>query len=123
MFVYVGAMAGVYGVGAMSVAVFGQPLLAVLLVYPLAVLLAALLALGCVALLFAFVLRVAGASAYQRIALWMQIAFTALLLSAGQVIPRLRFAREAIESFVGDERLHSLLPPVHLGGLYMLAAG
>lgn len=123
LFVYVGVLSSVYVAAAMLLAVFRQPPLAVLCVYPLACMLAALLVVGATALLFTVILRVFGAAMYQRLALWLQIGVTSFMLAGGQIVPRLRFMEGHVEALASDPRVHAVLPPVHFAGLYMLATG
>src|SRR5262245_4827527 len=71
---YVTLLATPFALGSMLLAVFGKPVLQVLLVFPLISLCSTLLTVGIVALLFALSLRIFGPARFQRVTLWIQIA-------------------------------------------------
>ncbi len=108
--------------GSMMLAVFGQPPLAVLFVYPLLACLCAAGTLGVVTLLFALALRVAGPAHFQRVTLWLQILGGIVLFGAFQA-PRF-VHREQWGLWVEQySHLRWLWPPAQYAEWFALACG
>jgi hypothetical protein len=119
---YVLVFASVFASGGMVLALFAQPPFAVLLVYPLLALSAAVVALGGVTALFAACLRVAGPTHFQRVALWLQILggvgiFVAF--HAANWVPREQWALWASRY----EALRYLFPPFSYAEIFRFACG
>lgn len=107
----------------MFLALFGKPVVAVLLVFPLVSLLCALVALGGVALPMAALLRIVGPAHFQRLSLWLQIAAAAFAFGGYQVLFRL-VPHETVERMWTEQHwLLGLLPPMQYAALFDLACG
>jgi len=122
VFAYLFVIAVSFTAGNVMLAVFRQPVLPTLLVFPLLSLACALTALGGVALLLAVLLRVAGPSYFQRITLWAQIGTAVVLMGAFQVAPRL-VPPHVWESLAANETVRALWPPLQFARVYELACG
>lgn len=119
---YVLVVVASFSAGSMMLAVFRQPPLAVLFVYPLLSLLAGATTLGLVALLFALCLRIVGPTHFQRVTLWAQI-LGGVVIFAGLQLPRF-FRDEQIELWVEDIRwLRLAWPPFQYAEVFAFASG
>lgn len=88
LFAHTFALAAAFTAGNLLLAFLGKPFLPVLLLGPVLALACTLTALGAVALLVAFLLRVAGPERFQRVVLWVQITCAAGLAGGIQILPR-----------------------------------
>ncbi len=123
LFAYVAVIAGSHGGGNVLLAVWRQPPLPVLLCYPVLVLLAATLALGAVALLFALLLHLAGPARFQRVSFWVQILGGVALFVAVQVGMRSPL-RDGLADLGGEPPPWlAFLPPFHYVAVFELARG
>jgi hypothetical protein len=91
-------------------------------VFPLATMLMSFNALGAVALLHASVLRVFGATHFQRASLIVQIAAVTLLMSMSQILPRLPWG-SGLELLRKHRALGVFVPPMHFDGLWNVLNG
>jgi len=122
MFGYLLAFVASFTLGNVVLAAFVQPLLGVLLVYPVLSVLCGLTALGSVALLFALCLRLVGAAYFQRVTLWVQILGGTLLFGGLQLSRVLR--REQWGLWADEHReLLVLWPPFQYADLYARLTG
>ena len=111
-----------FAAGNVMIAVFGQPPLAVLLVFPVLTLLAGATTLGLVALMFAVILRIVGPTHFQRVTLWAQIVGGALFLASGQLprlVPRGQWGLWKDQL----QELRFLWPPFQYAEVFELALG
>ncbi len=119
---YVLVFVASFSAGSMMLAVFGQPPLAVLFVYPLLSLLAGATTLGLVALLFALCLRIVGPTHFQRVTLWAQILGGVAIFAALQ-LPRF-FHDEQVRSWMDEIRwLRLAWPPFQYAEAFAFASG
>jgi len=122
VFAYLFVIAMSFTVGDVMLAVFRQPVLPTLLVYPLLSLACALTALGGVALMLALLLRLVGPSYFQRISLWAQIGTAVVLMGGFQIAPRL-VPPHVWKALAESEVVRALWPPMQFARVFELATG
>lgn len=98
VFAYLAVQSAGFLAGNLMVAWIKNPVVPVLLVYPLLVLATTLTALGGIALLVAGLLRLVGPGHFQRVVLWMQVFVGGAAAASAQILPRL----------IGMERLRAM---------------
>lgn len=123
VFAYLLLLTSGFTAGNVLLAVFGQPVLPVLLVFPLLAVLTTVVALGGVALFLAALLRLAGPALFQRVSLWTQVASAALLMLGMQLGPRLVPEETAKRVWESESAWKLLWPPVQGARVFELAAG
>jgi hypothetical protein len=102
---------------------FGYPFWAVIVCVPVLSTLTALFVIGLVALMYAVALRVAGPARFQRFALWVQIAVTAMGMGGSQLFPALAKSSGMNVADVAQSDAVFFLPPFHSGGCFALVLG
>jgi len=122
VFAYLFVIAASFTLGNVMLAVFREPVVATLLVFPLLSLACALTALGGVAFLTALLLRLVGPAHFQRVSLWVQIASAVVLVGGMQVAPRL-VPRHVWKEAAQNELLRALWPPQQFARAYELCLG
>ena len=122
VFAYLFVLAASFTLGNVMLAVFRQPVLATLFVFPLLSLACTLTALGGVTLFLAVLLRVVGPAHFQRVSLWAQIGSAVVLMGGLQVAPRL--VPEHLWQRLGEnEFLRACWPPLQFARVYELTTG
>ncbi len=109
--------------GNVALAVFRQPVLPTLLVYPLLAGLTTLVALGGVALFFTLLLRLVGPTHFQRIALWAQIGSAVLLVVGMQVLARVLPEELLQRAWEARTAWKLAWPPAQCAAAYDFVAG
>jgi hypothetical protein len=126
VFAYLALLAVGFTAGSVFLAVFGQPVLPTLLVFPLLSLLTTLTALGAVSLFFAALLRIVGPASFQRVSLWTQVISAVLFMAVTQGGGRL-LPEAAVKELWAWGQAHPswklLWPPAQCARAFALAAG
>lgn len=101
----------------------GYPFWSLVVSIPIVVASSAATGLGIVAILFALALRIGGPARFQRLALWSQIALTAILMGGAQAASAIVGGKTFVAWLRGDSWTHVFLPPLQQGGLFGLVLG
>lgn len=123
VFAYLVLQSAGFLAGNLMVAWIKNPVVPVLLLYPLLVLVATLTALGGVALIVAGLLRLVGPGHFQRVVLWMQVLVGGGVAVAIQILPRLIGLERLRAIWEADSAWKLLWPPFAYAEVFASACG
>ncbi|MEQ1893980.1 MAG: hypothetical protein ABL998_15675 [Planctomycetota bacterium] len=123
VFAYLALQSAGFLAGNLMVAWIKNPVVPVLLVYPLLVLATTLTALGGIALLVAGLLRLVGPGHFQRVVLWMQVFVGGAAAASAQILPRLIGMERLRAMWETDSPWKFLWPPFAYAEVFASASG
>lgn len=123
VFAYLSIQSAGFLAGNLMLAWTKNPIVPVLVVYPLLALAATLTVLGAVALLVTGLLRMVGPGQFQRVVLWMQVTVGGAVAASVQIVPRLIGQERMKVLWESDSAWKVLWPPFAYAQLFEAAAG
>ncbi len=121
--IYTGVLAACLAFGPLVAGVFAYAWWAVLIVFPLATLLTVILVVSMIGAFYGAALRIFGPRHFERITLWIQVAFISMSMGGGHLLFQSSAMKGAVQALIEDPAKLIWIPTMHVGALLEVLSG